>query len=92
MNVSQKLMFEGVQIHIVQIRKEPKEASRERAELAKEAAAAKRQALAVKNDGKTKMKGKNRPSKSYRKKKTNIIDDKKVKLSRRKKLVERRPT
>ncbi len=34
--------------------------------------------MAVKNDEKTKMKGKNRPSRSYRKKKTNIIDEKKV--------------
>ena len=62
----------------MQIRKEPKEASRERAQLAKEANEAKRKTLAVKNEGKTKMKGKNRPSKSYRKKKTNIIEEKKV--------------
>ena len=63
---------------LLQIRKEPQEASRERAQLAREASAAKRQSLAVKNDEKTKMKGKNRPSRSYRKKKTNIIDEKKV--------------
>lgn len=51
---------------------------RERVLLAKEAAEAKRRAQAEKNEGKTRMKGKNRPSRKYRKKQTNIIEEKKV--------------
>ena len=53
---------------------------RERALQAREDFEAKKKAQAEKNDEKTKMKGKNRPSRKYRKKKTNIIEEKKVKF------------
>ena len=52
---------------------------KERALQAKEAIDAKRKAKEAKNEEKTKMKGKNRPSRKHRKKQTNIIEEKKVK-------------
>ena len=66
------------QAYILQIRKEPKEASKERAALQAEANAARKQAQVEKNEAKTKMKGKNKPSRRFRKKKSNVIEEKKV--------------
>ena len=62
----------------VQIRKEPQEILEERREQARLASAAKFKAQEDKNDAKTKMKGKNKPSRKHKKKQSNIIEAKKV--------------
>jgi U3 small nucleolar RNA-associated protein 7 len=56
----------------------PKEVQAERRQQAIEAELSSRKAQRDKNEEKTKMKGKNRTSKRYRKKQLNVIDDKKL--------------
>lgn len=64
----------------VQIRKEPREVLEERRAQAKEANTAKLKVQEEKNEAKTKMKGKNKPSRVHKKKQSNIIEAKKVSL------------
>ena len=56
---------------------EPSEVQRDRRATEEEAQRAARRESAAAADKKTKMKGKNRPSKRHRKKQTNIIDERK---------------
>ena len=60
------------------VRAVPKEAQKERREAAVAAELAARGAAREKNDAKSRMKGKNRISKRYRKKQHNVVDDKKM--------------
>ena len=62
----------------VQILKEPKEVRQERIQAAKEANATRRKEQEEKNEAKTKMKGKNKPSRRFKKKQSNIIEERKV--------------
>ena len=64
------------------MRREPEEVRQEKVAAAKAANKGARAAQQAKNEGKTKMKGKNRPSKRHRKKQSNIIEEKKVGLGR----------
>lgn len=60
------------------MRREPEELQQDKRQAEAEANAARRREQEARNEAKTRMKGKNRPSKRYRKKRTNIVDDKKV--------------
>lgn len=62
---------------IGQVRREPEELQQDKRQAEAEANAARRREQEARNEAKTRMKGKNRPSKRYRKKRTNIVDDKK---------------
>jgi len=76
-----KLPSETIQLDpdaIGKVRAVPKEIQAERRQQAMEAELASRKAQRDKNEAKTKMKGKNRTSKRYRKKQLNVIDDKKL--------------
>ena len=65
------------------MRKEPKEVQQEKQKLEADANRVRRKQAGDKNDAKTKMKGKNRPSKRHRKKQTNVIDEKKPEVLKR---------
>lgn len=60
------------------VRAAPKEVQRERREAAASAALGKKEKEREKNAEKSRMKGKNRVSKRYRKKQQNVVDDKKL--------------
>lgn len=60
------------------VRAVPKEVQQERRETATAAQLAARKSQRDKNEEKTRMKGKNRVSKRYRKKQQNVVDDKKL--------------
>jgi hypothetical protein len=58
------------------VRKEPKDVQQEKRRQEEEANRLRRKQAEDKNDGKARMKGKNRPSKRHRKKQTNVIEEK----------------
>jgi U3 small nucleolar RNA-associated protein 7 len=60
--------------HIAQVTKAPKEVQKARAAEAQAANAARRKEDAAKAAGKTRMKGKNRPTARHRKRQDNIIE------------------
>ena len=66
---------------LCQIRKEPEEIADERRAMAKEANALRRKKMEEKNEGKAKMKGKNKPSRIHKKKQSNVVEAKKVSQS-----------
>lgn len=65
-------------LSLSQVRREPEEAQADRAATESAANTARKREQAARNDAKTKMKGKNKPSRQHRKKKSNIIEEKKV--------------
>lgn len=67
------------------IRKAPQEVQQERQAMAREAEQALRKNQVEKQEKKTRMKGKNKPSRKYRKKQVNIIDEKKMMIEEAKK-------
>lgn len=76
-----KLPAETIQLDpdaVGKLRAVPKEVQAERRQLAIDAELSRRKDQRDKNEAKTKMKGKNRTSKRYRKKQLNVIDDKKM--------------
>lgn len=76
-----KLPAETIQLDpdaVGKLRAVPKEVQAERRQLAIDAELSRRKDQRDKNEAKTKMKGKNRTSKRYRKKQLNVIDDKKL--------------
>lgn len=76
-----KLPSETIQLDpdaVGKLRAVPKEVQAERRKQAIEAELSSRKAQREQNEEKTKMKGKNRTSKRYRKKQLNVIDDKKL--------------
>ena len=62
----------------LQVKREPEEARQEKLAAAAKANADAKAAQQAKNEARTPMKGKNRPSKRHRKRQTNIIEEKKV--------------
>jgi len=68
---------------IGRVRQEPKDVQKERQEQQAEANRARRRQQDDKNDAKTRMKGKNRPSKKHRKKQMNVIEEKKPEMLKR---------
>ena len=63
------------------VRAAPKDVQRERREAAASAALGKKEKEREKNAEKSRMKGKNRVSKRYRKKQQNVVDDKKLRAN-----------
>lgn len=68
---------------IGRVNKEPTEIQKEKVLAAEEASRVAKRKQTEKNERKSKMKGKNRASKRYRKKQSNVIDDKRDKLARK---------
>ncbi|KAL6757695.1 WD40-repeat-containing domain protein [Haematococcus lacustris] len=68
---------------IARVRKEPAEVLKEKRLEAAAATKERRAAAEEKNEAKSKMKGKNRPSKRHRKKQTNIIEERKPVVKQR---------
>ena len=60
------------------MQREPEEVRQEKLDAARAANKGVRAAQQAKNERKTKMKGKNKPSRRFRKKQSNIIEEKKV--------------
>lgn len=80
-NLLDKLPPEMIQLDgeaVGKVRAMPKEVQKERREAAVAAELASRKAQRDKNAEKSRMKGKNRISKRYRKKQQNVVDDKKL--------------
>eukprot|EP00873_Tetraselmis_striata_P008187 jgi/Tetstr1/428451/TSEL_018464.t1 len=69
---------------IGKVRRAPKDVQKERQEEARRAAAELAGAERQKQEVKTRMKGKNKPSRKFRKKQLNVIDEKKVAMEERK--------
>ena len=65
----------------MQVRREPKEVQEQKRAAEAEANTARKREQAARNEAKARMKGKNRPTRRHRKKKSNIIEDKKVSSS-----------
>ena len=61
-----------------QVQREPEEVRQEKLDAARAANKGVRAAQQAKNERKTKMKGKNKPSRRFRKKQSNIVEEKKV--------------
>ena len=65
------------------LRKEPRDVQKEKQAQEAEANRLRRKEQEETNDAKTKMKGKNRPSKRHRKKQTNVIEEKRPEVLKR---------
>ena len=88
-----KLPSEMIQLDgeaVGKVRAVPREVQRERREMQVEAELAARREQREANAAKTRMKGKNRVSKRYRKKQQNVVDDKKLRATARKEEEKRR--